>query len=107
MVLFIYRVDASCAFYLLFVVEAMLEARSIVDVNHTPALAQLFARKVNHFVGGLVDFGTFKRNNPYWQKISPPFRPELLLDELKEGENISIKELNENLERVRKNKCCE
>ncbi len=78
----------------------MAEKQAIIDVNHTPALAQLYACKVNHFVGGLTDFDTFRRNNPHWPKIIPPFIFDSLFDELRGGKNICIRELNEEKERV-------
>ncbi len=78
----------------------MADGQAILDVNYTPALSQLYASKVNHFIGGLIDFDTFRRNNPHWPKIIPPFIYQSLLDNLKKGDNISIRELIETKEKV-------
>lgn len=78
----------------------MADKRWNLDVFWTPCLTQLFACKVDHYVGGLISFESFKRNNPDWLTWTPVFLFTALLSQLKGADYMSIPELDQEEERV-------
>lgn len=88
-----YRVANSCVLFLLFVIETTAENKIIRDVNHCPALAQLYRDKVALMVGGLTNFSTYLRQNPDWENIIQRFDFERILTDFKNGVIMDISDV--------------